>query len=116
MSTLGSAKGEPMTPTPSQPMASVPADTHAPALNERERRLWQDHEWVLHDPGIQRTYAGSVVAVSNRTVLGTGRTHQAALASALARADCPLREQIVTVAVEGQALSGAQTPEGKERP
>jgi len=103
-----------LTPISSQPLTAVPADTHSPTLSDRERMLWQDHEWVLHDPDIQRTHVGSVIAVSNRRILGAGKTHQAALESALARTDCPPREQIVTVAVEGIPVASA--PQGKERP
>ncbi len=103
-----------MTPLPSQPLTAIPAETHLATLNDRERMLWQDHEWVLHDPDIQRAHAGSVIAVSNRRILGAGKTHQAALESALTRTDCPPREQIVTVAVEGVPVM--QAPAGKEHP
>jgi hypothetical protein len=104
-----------MAPIPSQAVTSVPIDSQPPTLNERERKLWQDHEWILHDPDLQRAFAGSVVAVSNRIILGNGRTHQAALDAALARPDCPPRDEIVTVAVEGQPLAVALAPVVKER-
>src|SRR5438046_218272 len=72
-----------MAPTPSLSATSVPLATHATTLTEREHQVWRDHEWVLHDPEVQRTYAGSVVAVSNRTILGVGKTHRASLQAAM---------------------------------
>ena len=74
-------------------------------MNERERRLWADHEWVLHDAEVQRRYAGQVVAVHDRRVWGAGKTHQAALNDALSRPGCPPRGELATVAVEGSPLS-----------
>jgi hypothetical protein len=89
---------------------------HPSALTERERQVWLDHEWVFQNSDIQQTYAGSVVAVAHQTVLGTGKTHLAALQAALARPDCPPREEIVTVAVEGCPLASRPTQDVKERP
>jgi hypothetical protein len=74
-------------------------------MNERERRVWADHEWVLHDAGLQRQYAGQVVAVHDRRVWGAGKTHQAALNDALSRPGCPPRGELATVAVEGSPLA-----------
>jgi hypothetical protein len=74
-------------------------------MNERERALWADHEWVLHDAGVQRQYAGQVVAVSGRAVWGVGETHLAALNDALSRPGCPPRGELVTVPVEGCPLN-----------
>jgi hypothetical protein len=78
-------------------------------LSDRERQLWADHEWVLHDPDVQRQYAGQVVAVQDRTVWGVGKTHLAALNDALSRPGCPPRGALVTVAVEGCPLSTGRT-------
>jgi len=55
-----------------------------------------------------------VVAVANRTILGVGPTHQAALQAALARPDCPPRQQIVIVPVEGCALPSSPILDSKE--
>ena len=49
-------------------------------------------------PTCSEPMPGRWSAVSNRTILGTGRTHRDALQAALARPDCPLRQEIVTVA------------------
>jgi len=87
---------------------------HPSTLTESERQLWQDHEWVYHDPDIQRTHAGSVVAVSRRTILGVGRTHLEALKAALARPDSPPRQEIVTVAVEGSAIAASEDHANQE--
>jgi hypothetical protein len=70
-------------------------------MNERERRIWADHEWALQDPEVQRQYAGQVVAVHDRKVWGVGKTHLAALNDALARPGCPPRGELATVPVEG---------------
>jgi hypothetical protein len=77
--------------------------TQATALDEREQRIWADHEWVLNDTQLQLQYAGNVVAVHDRKVWGIGKTHQAALEAALSQPACPARGDIVTVAVEGRA-------------
>ena len=95
---------------------SAPKGSHPPALTEQERKQWLDHEWVLYDRDLQSTYAGSVVAVANRTVIGVGPTHLTALQAALARPDCPPRQQIVTVAVEGGPLPRSEVLETKEQP
>jgi hypothetical protein len=95
------AKEDPMAETTSQPKPSPPRADHGPALTEQERQQWRDHEWVLSDEATQSRHAGLVVAVSNQTVLGVGPTHRDALQAALARPDCPARQAIVTVAVEG---------------
>jgi hypothetical protein len=100
----------------SQTVQSVTQGQHAATLTPQERQQWLDHEWVLGDLNVQSTYGGSVVAVANRTILAVGPTHLAALQTALARADCPPREQIVTVAVEGRPLPAAEVLKRKEQP
>src|SRR5580700_10513681 len=77
-----------MPETNSQIEPLAPTGCHAPTLTEQERKRWLDHEWVLCDPAIQCMYAGAVVAVADRIVLGVGPTHLAALQAALARPDC----------------------------
>jgi hypothetical protein len=85
----------------------MPETTSNPVteLDEREQRIQSDYEWVLHDAKVQRQYAGQVVAVSNRLVWGTGKTHLAALEAALSRPDCPPRGDLATVAVQGLPVS-----------
>ena len=97
-----------MAETSSQLPPSAFEGSHPSALTEQERKQWQDHEWVLGDAAIQSTYAGSVVAVADRAILGAGPTPLAALQAALARSDCPPRQHIVTVPVEGRPLPDAQ--------
>lgn len=103
-----------MEPTQVQDIRFTQGGSHPATLTEDERKQWQDHEWVLHDPATQQTYAGSVVAVSNQTILGVGLTHRDALQAALACPGCPPRQQIVTVAVEGFPLPVARTPADQE--
>lgn len=77
-------------------------------LNDRERRIWADHELVLHDPEVQQQYAGQVVAVHDRKVWGMGQTHLAALTDALTRPGCPPRGELATVAVQGCPVSSGR--------
>ena len=47
-------------------------------LDEREKQIQKDYQWVLHDRTIQRQQAGNVVAVplgpGTVTVVGTPRS------------------------------------------
>lgn len=76
-------------------------------LTERERQVHADYEWVLHDPVVQRQHAGKVVAVCRGQVLGVGANHREALQKALDRPDCPPRDEIALVFVEGVPLNTA---------
>jgi hypothetical protein len=73
-------------------------------LDEAEQQLRQDYEWVLHDTAIQRQQAGKVVAVHKKRIWGVGESHSAALAEALKRPDCPSRQELALVYVEGRAI------------
>jgi hypothetical protein len=65
-----------------------------PHLTEDEQRKRDDYEWALHDPGVRAKYAGKVVVVYRKTVLGAGRTYAAAWAAAQRRRDCPSKHLV----------------------
>ena len=74
-------------------------DEGGPSLDDRERRIDEDYEWCLHDPGIRLAYGGKVVVVHQRTIWGVGSTHAAAWEAARQRPGCPSRESLAVVAV-----------------
>ena len=73
-------------------------------LNERERQVQADYEWVLHDATIQREQAGKVVAVHRHRIVAVGKDHREAIEKALRRPECPPREEIAVVFVEGRTV------------
>jgi hypothetical protein len=73
-------------------------------LTERERQLRDDYDWILHDAEVQRSQAGKVVAVYRHRIVGAGKDHREAIQEALHRPDCPPREEIALVFVEGRTL------------
>lgn len=75
-------------------------------LTEQEHQVNADYEWVLHDPDIQRAQAGKVVAVHQRRILSVGANHREALQTALQLPDCPPRDTIALVFVEGCLCAG----------
>jgi hypothetical protein len=70
-----------------------------PFLDEREQRINADHEWCGSDPEVRRKFGGKVVAVYNRTILGTGKTYAAAWAAARRRRGCPPKQEVAMVVV-----------------
>jgi hypothetical protein len=74
-------------------------------LDEREKQIQKDYQWVLHDRTIQRQQAGNVVAVHKGRIWGVGANHAAALAAALQSPNCPSRQELALVYVEGQAIA-----------
>ena len=98
-----------MAQTSSPETSTTPTDGHPSPLPEREQRMRADYDWVLHDAAVQRQYAGTVVAVSSRTVWGAGRTPALALQAALAQPGCPSREEIALVPVEGCTIDSARS-------
>jgi len=75
-------------------------------LNEQERQINDDYEWVLHDAEVQRKYAGKVVVVHKRKVWGAGKNHDTAMRAALRRRGFPRRQPLAMVYVEGVPLPG----------
>jgi hypothetical protein len=73
-------------------------------LDEREKQLREDYEWVLHDTTIQRQQAGKVIAVHKKKIWGAGASHAAALTEALQSRDCPRRQELALVYVEGRSV------------
>jgi hypothetical protein len=63
-------------------------------LTEEEQRKCADYEWALHDLAVQRKYAGKIVVVYHKKVLGAGKTYQSAWAAARRRRNCPEKDQV----------------------
>ncbi len=80
------------------------------ALTAREQQVWDDFEWVLHDPSVQREYAGRFVVVNRRTIWGAGKDLASALDAASRTPECPPRDELAKVFVEGTPL--LDYPEG----
>ncbi len=74
-------------------------------LDEREKQIREDYQWVLQDGTTQREQAGKVVAVHKRKIWGVGANHAAALAAARERPECPCQQELALVYVEGQAIA-----------
>src|SRR5437660_931589 len=68
--------------------------TFSAALTEEEQRKRTDYEWALHDRVVQRKYAGKIVVVYHKKVLGAGKTYQSAWAAARRRRNCPAKHQV----------------------
>jgi hypothetical protein len=66
----------------------------SPRLTEEEQRKCDDYEWALHDLVIQRKYAGKIVVVYHKKILGVGKTFQSAWAAAQRRRNCPEKHQV----------------------
>jgi len=75
------------------------AATVPPYLTEEEQRKNEDYEWALHDPQVQKKYAGKIVVVYRKKILGVGKTYAAAWAAAQRRKDCPPKPLVVTPVV-----------------
>jgi len=73
---------------------SGPPQTFPPYLSEEERRKHDDYEWALHDPGVRARYAGKVVVVYRKKVLGAGKSYKVAWAAALRRRGCPAKQEV----------------------
>ena len=68
--------------------------TFSPRLTDEEQRKCDDYEWALHDLAVQRKYAGKIVVVYHKKVLGAGKTFQSAWAAARRRRNCPEKRQV----------------------
>ncbi len=73
---------------------SAPAQTFPPYLTEAEQRKNEDYEWALHDAAVRARYAGKIVVVYRKKILGAGKTYQAAWAAAQRRRDCPAKQEV----------------------
>ena len=81
----------------------APAQTFPLHLTEEEQRKNEDYEWALHDPAVQRKYAGKIVVVYRKKILGAGKTYDAAWAAAQRRRDCPQKVLVVTPAIPAES-------------
>lgn len=73
---------------------SGPPQTFPPHLSEEERRKNDDYEWALHDPEVRARYAGKIVVVYRKQVLGAGKSYKVAWAAARRRRDCPEKHEV----------------------
>jgi hypothetical protein len=79
------------------------AQTFASWLSADEQRKCDDYEWALHDTEVQRKYAGKIVVVFHRKILGTGSTFRSAWAAARRRRDCPEKHEVAMPVVSHTA-------------
>jgi hypothetical protein len=86
---------------------STPAQTFPPYLTEEEQRKNEDYEWALHDLQVRRKYAGKIVVVYHKTVLGAGKTYAAAWAAAQRRRNCPAKHEVAMPVVPSLLPPGA---------
>ena len=63
-------------------------------LSEDEQRKRDDYEWALHNAEVQRKYAGKIVVVFCKKILGSGSTYRAAWAAARRRRHCPEKHEV----------------------
>jgi hypothetical protein len=76
-----------------------PPPTFPPHLTAAEREKNDDYEWALHDPEVRRRYAGKIVVVHRKQVLGAGKTFRAAWAAARRRRRCPAKREVAMAVV-----------------
>lgn len=69
------------------------------ALTDDEKKVHEDYEFALRDDGIRRQYAGHVVIVHHRQILGVGKTHRDAWAAAQRNRSCPSKQHVAMVVV-----------------
>ncbi len=72
-------------------------------LNELEKQLSGDLQWALRAPEV-RQYAGKLVAVHQKRVVGVGVNRDALVAEAAEKAQCP-RQNVVVLVVPSADLS-----------
>ncbi len=63
-------------------------------LSEEEQRKREDYEWALRSAEVQRKYAGKIVVVFRKKILGAGSTYRAAWAAARRRRHCPEKREV----------------------
>ena len=68
--------------------------TLPPYLTEAEQRKNADFQWAMRDAEIQRKYAGKIVVVYQKKILGVGKTCRTAWARAQRRGDCPAKQEV----------------------
>lgn len=80
-------------------MKRLQAGVLSPYLDERERRIQDDYEWALHDPGVRKKYGGKVAIVHRRRIWAVGKDHQAAWTAASRKRGCPPRADVAFVVI-----------------
>jgi hypothetical protein len=87
------------------------AEPFSRLLSEEEQRKRDDYEWGLHNAQVRREYAGKVVVVFRRKVLGAGASYRAAWAAARRRPDCPEKHAVAMPVVPHAGPAGTDTAE-----
>ena len=103
----GAPTGDLPLPSEHDPVDSAvegPSSSFGPVLDEREQQIDADYEWCLHDPEVQRRYAGQVVVAYRGRIWGAGKNHREAGLAAEQVPGCPLKEYVATVYIEGVPL------------
>ena len=77
----------------------LPLDAPSAALTDDEKKVHEDYEFALRDDGIRRQYAGQVVIVHDRQILGAGKTHRDAWEAAQRNRSCPSKQHVAMVVV-----------------
>ncbi len=65
-------------------------------LNQVEQQLADDLQWALRSPEV-RQYAGQLVAVHKKRVVGVGTNRDALVTQAAEKAQCPGHDLVVMV-------------------
>jgi hypothetical protein len=69
-------------------------ETFPSRLSDEEQRKCDDYDWAVHDTEVQRKYAGKIVVVFQRKVLGAGNSFRTAWAAARRRRNCPEKHEV----------------------
>lgn len=93
------------------------AETVSVEMTDHERQLIEDQQWAQSDPHVQQQYAGQVVVVYQKRVVGAGRNLREALDDARAREGerCPPRESLAIAVVEGVSPDGNALADSRKR-
>jgi len=85
--------------SPTQNLLPVAARAPSAALTDDEKKVREDYEFALRDDGIRQRYAGQVVIVHDRQILGVGKTHRDAWEAAQRNRSCPSKQHVAMVVV-----------------
>lgn len=85
--------------SPPQNLSPLVANAPSASLTDDEKKVHEDYEFALRDDGIRRQYAGQVVIVHDRQILGVGKTHRDAWQAAQRNRSCPSKQHVAMVVV-----------------
>ena len=90
---------------------AVQRQSFPPHLSEEEQRKCDDYEWACHDAQVQHKYAGKIVVVFRRQILGAGASYRAAWAAARRRRNCPEKNAVAMPVVPHPSQAGTPKPD-----